>query len=171
MRHRIKTEKFSRPRAQRRALISSLLRNIFIYERIVTSEAKAKKIRRWVDKLITLAKKNTLSNHRLCYKFLKDHRLVKILFDKIAPRFNDINSGYTRIIDLGYRKGDACKMAILELVRTEKKEKKYTQKKHSEKQEFKETAGEKKISPKESEKRKGLMWGVKRIFKKERDAL
>lgn len=172
MRHRVKTEKFSRPRAQRKALIRSLLRSILIHERIITQEAKAKKIRRWVERLITLAKNDTLANRRLSYRILGDHKLVKKLFENIAPRFKDVEGGYSRIIDLGYRKGDASKMSIFELTKIEKKEKKHIEKKEKEKQVQEEKKEERKIPPKEEpEKKKGIMWGVKRIFKKERDTL
>jgi large subunit ribosomal protein L17 len=155
MRHRKKSKKFSRSRAQRKALMKSLLRSIITYERIVTTESKAKGIRKWVDRLITWAKEDTLHHRRLCYRWLEDHKLVKRLFEEIAPRFKDVNGGYIRIIDLGNRRGDGAKLSILELTRTEKKEK--VSKKKEEK---------KKREPKEE--KKSFVSGVKKIFKKEK---
>jgi large subunit ribosomal protein L17 len=160
MRHRKKSEKFSRSRAQRKALVKSLLRAIFTYERITTTESKAKGIRKWIDKLITWAKEDTLHHRRLCYRWLEDHKLVKRLFEEIAPRFKEVNGGYTRIIDLGNRKDDGANMSILELTKIEKKEK-VSKKKEERKKEEK---------PKEEQKeeKKGFVSGVKKIFKKER---
>jgi large subunit ribosomal protein L17 len=135
--------------------MKSLLRSIITYERIVTTESKAKGIRKWVDRLITWAKEDTLHHRRLCYRWLEDHKLVKRLFEEIAPRFKDVNGGYIRIIDLGNRRGDGAKLSILELTRTEKKEK--VSKKKEEK---------KKREPKEE--KKSFVSGVKKIFKKEK---
>ncbi|MDD4955805.1 MAG: 50S ribosomal protein L17, partial [Candidatus Omnitrophica bacterium] len=95
MRHRKKSQKFSRPRAQRKALKKSLLRSLLIYERIKTSEAKAKELSSWVDRLISMAKEPTLHHKRLAYELLCDHMLVKKLFDNIAPRFKEIKGGYS----------------------------------------------------------------------------
>ena len=172
MRHRRKNPKFSRPRAQRKALIKSLLRSLFIYERITTQEAKAKKMRPWVDKLITWAKEDTLHHRRLCFQLLGDHNLVKRLFEAIGPRFKDVPGGYTRIIDVGFRKGDASKLAIFELTKIEKKEKKHKEKKEKEKSHAIEEKKEEKHAPrKEKQPKKGLLSSVRKIFKKERDSL
>ena len=123
MRHRKKSEKFSRPRAQRKALIKSLLRSIIIYEKIKTTTSYAKAIRSTMDKFISLAKQASLSARRKAYETLGDHKLVKKLFNEIAPRFKDLSSGYTRIIHSGYRKGDGAGMSIVELVRIKEKHK------------------------------------------------
>jgi len=155
MRHRKKSKKFSRSRAQRKALMKSLLRSIITYERIVTTESKAKGVRKWVDRLITWAKEDTLHHRRLCYRWLENHKLVKRLFEEIAPRFKDVSGGYIRITDLGNRRGDGAKLSILELTRTEKREK--VSKKKEEK---------KKREPREE--KKSFISGVKKIFKKEK---
>ena len=162
MRHRKKSERFSRSRAQRKALIRSLLRSLFIYEKIVTTQSKAKGIRGWVDKLIEWAKKDTLHHRRLAYRILCDHKLVKRLFEEIGPRFKDISGGYTRIVNIGYRKGDGALLSLLELTRIkeEKKEKK-------KKEEKKEVVVEKESPPQETAQpqKKSFLQGIKRLFK------
>jgi len=162
MRHRKKSERFSRSRAQRKALIRSLLRSLFIYERIVTTQSKAKGVRGWVDKLIEWAKKDTLHHRRLAYRILCDHKLVKRLFEEIAPRFKDISGGYTRIVNVGYRKGDGALLSLLELTRI--KEKKKEKKKKEEKKEAgieKETPSQEIVQP----QKKSFLQGIKRLFK------
>jgi large subunit ribosomal protein L17 len=169
MRHRKTIKRFSRPAFQRKALVKSLIRAVITKERISTTEAKAKAIRSWVEKLITLAKKDTLHNRRLSYRLLEDHTLVNRLFESIGPRFKEVPGGYTRVIDFGNRKGDGAKLSILELTRKEEKEKKPVAKKEKAVKEKKETE---KVVPKKTEKpKKGLMSGVKKMFKKERDSL
>ena len=161
MRHRKKSEKFSRSRAQRKALIKSLLRSLVIYERIKTTKSKAMAISSYMDKLITWAKKNTLHSRRLSYDILGNHKLVKKLFDEIGPRFKDINGGYTRVLNIGYRKGDGAFISIVEL--TQRKQKKSRKKKvTSEDKKSKDT------TPQEDKgkDKKGFISGVKGIFKK-----
>ena len=165
MRHRRKSEKFSRPRAQRKALVKSLLTSLVTYERIKTTKSKAMAIRSYMDKLITLAKKNDLSTRRLSYKILEDRTLVKKLFDDIAPRFKDIKGGYTRVFDLGHRKGDGAAISIVELTV-----------RHNDKRKRGETASsgakaEKDSVSKDNQSRKSFVSGVKNIFKKKSSAL
>lgn len=175
MRHRKKIEKFSRSRAQRKALIKALLRAVVINERITTTESKAKALRKWVDRLITLAKKDTLHARRLSYRLLGSHLLVKRLFEEIGPRFKDIAGGYSRVIGFTKRKGDNAKLSIFELTKIDKKEKKHKEKKEKEESAKEEKRGEKpafqKGLPKKGLPKKGLFSGVKKIFKKERDSL
>ncbi len=106
----------SRPKSQREALLKSLATNLFLQEKIKTTEAKAKELRVVAEKLITKAKKNTLSNNRLLVKVLAPH-VVKKLVGEIAPNYKSSAGGYTRIIKLGPRKSDGAKMAIIELVK------------------------------------------------------
>jgi len=159
MRHRVKSEKFSRPEGQRRALKKSLLRAILLQERIKLLKSQGRALKSWTEKLITLAKNDTLHNRRLAYRQLNDHALVKRLFISIAPRFKDIPGGYTRMLDFGLRKGDGATLSILELTKREEKEKKVPKVKakevKAEKQEKKATAGKKSIGA-----------GVKKIFNK-----
>ena len=115
MRHRKKSEKFSRPRAQRKALIKALIRAVLISERIVTTTPKVKYIKAKVDRIITLGKKGGLARRRLAYRTLGSHTLVNKLFDDIAHRFSGIQGGYTRTLRLGQRKGDGASTSLVEL--------------------------------------------------------
>jgi large subunit ribosomal protein L17 len=171
MRHRKKSEKFSRSRAQRKALIKSLLRAIIINERITTTTRKAKALSSRTDKLISLAKTNSLSSRRLSYRLLESHKLVQRLFEVIGPRFKNINGGYTRVIKLKSRKGDGAPLSILELSKLEiiKKTKKKTKQEPETK-----TSSEKAKThdlKKESKPKKGIIPNVRKIFKKQRDAV
>ena len=162
MRHRKKSEKFSRSRAQRKALVKSLLRSLVIYGRIKTTKSKAMAIRSYMDKLISRAKKNGLSSRRLSYNILGSHTLVKKLFDEIGPRFKDINGGYTRVFNIGYRKGDSALVSIVELTRRE-------QKKSRKKKVIAEDIN-KDVASKKGKDKKGFISGVKGIFKKSKDS-
>jgi large subunit ribosomal protein L17 len=171
MRHRKKSEKFSRSRAQRKALIKSLLRAVIINERITTTTSKAKHLRAQVDKLITLAKKGTLASRRMAFAALGDHKLVRRLFDVIGPRFTHIKGGYTRVLKAGVRKGDGASLAVFELTKVEKKVKPSRVKKEKVKEEQPQKPEEKKPPKREVKPKKGIISGVRQIFKKERDAL
>ncbi len=115
MRHLKKGRKFGRIRKVRRGLIRSLLNNLIEREKITTTEAKAKEIRPLVEKMITRAKKDTIANRRIVAKTFPAN-LVKKIFTEIASRYNERKGGYTRIIKLGKRRGDASSMAIIEFV-------------------------------------------------------
>ncbi len=116
MRHRVKGNHLSRNMGARKALLRSLVRAVLINQRITTRPALAKEARRLVEKLITLGKKGTLSARRRANRVLNDRRLVKILFDEIAPKFAERNGGYTRIYKLPVvRKGDGASLCLLEL--------------------------------------------------------
>ena len=173
MRHRKKSEKFSRTHAPRKALVKSLLRALFIYERITTTESKAKGMRHWAERLINWAKNDNLHNRRLAFQYLCDHNLVKRLFEVIGPRFKNVNGGYTRIFDLCFRPGDGARCSILELTKLEKKEKKHRKEKKEVEEKEEESPKEKppKLAPKKEQPKKGLISGMKNIFKKERDSL
>ncbi|MFA5271863.1 MAG: 50S ribosomal protein L17 [Candidatus Omnitrophota bacterium] len=171
MRHRRKSKKFSRNRAQRKALTKSLLRSMVIYERIKTTESKAKSLKSWIDKLITLAKTDTLHHRRLAFQDLRDHLLVKKLFEVIAPRFQGINGGYTRMFYLGFRKGDASRISLIELTKMETKEKKVKEKKEKEIEKVEVEHKEVRHAPHKEKPKKTIIDGVKGIFKKERDSL
>jgi len=124
MRHNNKLAKLSRSRAQRKALIRSLARNIFIYERIKTTPTKAKELSKIVDKIINWAKRGTLHSKRLIYQVIPDHKIVKRIADDFAVRYKNVNSGFTRIIKAGFRKGDGADLAFIEFTnKVEKKRK------------------------------------------------
>jgi large subunit ribosomal protein L17 len=116
MRHRVGGRKLQRTSAHRQALFRNQSAALIKHEQITTTLAKAKELRPYVEKLITLAKKGGLSNRRLAHaRLLDDAQLVK-LFDVLAARYADRNGGYTRIIKAGIRKSDASPMAIIEFV-------------------------------------------------------
>jgi large subunit ribosomal protein L17 len=117
MRHHNTNRKFGRSKTQRRALLNSLALNLIIKEKIKTTEAKAKEVRPFVEKLVTKAKKDTLANRRVVLaKLGNKDREVKKLFTVLAPKYTDRNGGYTRIIKLGARKSDSAKMAVIEFI-------------------------------------------------------
>jgi len=126
MRHLVKGKKLRRNTAQRRALLRNLVTSFLEKERIRTTLAKAKAARPLAEKMITLAKKDTIHTKRLVLRFIYKKEVVKRLFSEIGPRFSERPGGYTRIVKIGPRSGDGAEMAILELIDTEfkKKEKK-----------------------------------------------
>ena len=116
MRHRVGGRKLQRTSSHRAALFRNMAAALIKHEQITTTTAKAKELRPYVEKLITLAKKGGLSNRRLAHaRMLDDTQLAK-LFDVLATRYADRNGGYTRIIKAGLRASDAAPIAIIELV-------------------------------------------------------
>ena len=116
MRHRVAGRKLQRTTAHRNALFRNMAAALIKHEQITTTTAKAKELRPYVEKLITLAKKGGLSNRRLAHtRLMDDTQLVK-LFDVIAPRYAERNGGYTRVIKAGIRASDASPIAIIEFV-------------------------------------------------------
>ena len=116
MRHRVGHRKLQRTSAHRAALFRNMAAALIKHEQITTTTAKAKELRPYVEKLITLAKHGGLSNRRLAHaRLLDDAQLVK-LFDTLATRYADRNGGYTRIVKVGIRASDASPMSIIELV-------------------------------------------------------
>ena len=109
--------KLGRNSSARKALFKSILTSLFKYERIETTEAKAKEVSGLADQLITLAKRGDLSARRQAAAQLADKEVVQQLFGSIAEQFKDRQGGYTRILKLGVRRGDAAPMVILELVK------------------------------------------------------
>ena len=117
MAHRIDGRKLSRKRGPRLALYKNLITSVLRYERVQTTEAKAKEIRGQVERMITLAKKGDLTARRAVISALPDEPLVvSKLFDEIAPKYADRTSGYTRITHVGQRQGDAAPIVQIELV-------------------------------------------------------
>ena len=115
MRKLKKGRKLSRKRGQRRALLKSLARSLFLHERIKTTEAKAKEVSSFAEKFITKAKKDDLATRRYLSRFFSQ-RVVKKLISDIAKRYQERPGGYTRVVKLGPRESDGAKMAIIELV-------------------------------------------------------
>ncbi len=116
MRHKIAGRKLGRGTAHRMLMLRGLVTDLLRHESIQTTEPKAKETRRLAEKVITRAKKGTLHQRRLAAAFLTDEDVVAKLFDDIGPRFDERPGGYTRLIKIGPRKGDASPMARLELV-------------------------------------------------------
>ena len=116
MRHQKKGRKLGRNSAQRRALFQTLSCQVIEHGRIRTTLAKAKEVRPVVEEMITLGKRGDLHAHRQAVAFLRQKPIVKSLFEDIAPRYAERSGGYTRIIKLGPRLGDAAEMAYIELV-------------------------------------------------------
>ena len=115
MNHRIGGRKFGLPSDQRRALLKSLVRALFVYQTIQTTETRAKDVRSIAEKLITGARVDTLHARRLARAYLGDETLVHHLFTEIAPEFKT-GSGYTRAVKIGQRRGDAATIVQLSLV-------------------------------------------------------
>ncbi|HHY69472.1 MAG: 50S ribosomal protein L17 [Bacillota bacterium] len=108
--------RFDRPTAQRKALLRGLVTSLFQHERVVTTRAKAKAAQPIAEKMITIAKKDTLAARRQAFAYINDEDTVRKLFETLGPRYAHRQGGYTRIIQIGQRKGDAAPMVILELV-------------------------------------------------------
>lgn len=116
MRHRVKGRKFGREKGHRDLMMKNLVKSLVEHGRINTTQAKAKELRGLAERIITYGKKGTVHHRNLAYKFLQNRTLVKKVFDEIAPKFKDVEGGYTRVIKNGYRKGDCAPMAIIEFV-------------------------------------------------------
>ena len=116
MRHSVKGRKLGRTASHRSALLNALTTSLLKHKRIKTTEAKAKEARTFVEKLITKAKKNDLHVRRQVMSLIHDKDVVNELFSEIIPKIGERPGGYTRVVKLGNRNGDAAAMAILELV-------------------------------------------------------
>jgi large subunit ribosomal protein L17 len=116
MRHLNTGRKLSRNSSHRWALMRNLMAALLREEKIQTTDAKAKELRRFVDRVITLGKQGSLHARRQVLAIIQDKAVVKKLFDSIGPRFRDRPGGYTRIIKLGWRHGDAAPVSLVELV-------------------------------------------------------
>ena len=164
MRHRNAIRKLSRTATHRKATMANMAVALFERKHIHTTVAKAKAVRSYSERLITLAKKETLHARRLAYTKLQKRKIVKMLFEEIAPNYIDRPGGYTRIIKLGQRAGDGAEMAVIELVGYEMASKK---KKEKEKEKESQTDTKKKkrakaenleketVAPKEKKVKKG----------------
>ncbi len=116
MRHSIKGRKFNRPSAHRKLMFANLAKSLIRYEQIKTTLPKAKDLRPFVEKLITIGKKDSLHARRMLIAKLGDNSIAAKLIDVVGKRYNSRNGGYTRIIKAGTRYGDMAPMAYIELV-------------------------------------------------------
>ena len=116
MNHRNGFNPLSRTTAHRRAMSRNMVTSLFRYERITTTKSKALEVRKSAEKLITRAKEDTVHNRREAAKFISDEKILNKLFTEIGPRMKERNGGYTCVLKLGFRQGDAADVVILELV-------------------------------------------------------
>ena len=116
MRHKVDTLKLGRSSAHRRAMLANMVSSLFYSGRIETTLVKAKAARRFAERMITLGKQGTLHSRRLAAARMRDEGAVKKLFDEIAPAYTGRQGGYTRILKLGQRRGDAAETCLLMLV-------------------------------------------------------
>lgn len=116
MRHLKKGRHLHRSSSHRKALLKNLAVSVLTNERVQTTEAKAKEVRRLIDRVITWGKRGDLHARRLAVRQVRSRTVVKKVFDELAPRYRERPGGYTRIMKLGYRHGDNAPMVVLELV-------------------------------------------------------
>ena len=116
MRHKKLGRRFGRQSGHRQAMFSNLAADLIRHEQIVTTLAKAKDLKRVMDKYITLAKRGDLNSRRLAAARLRDDEMVKKLFDTLGPRYRDRPGGYTRVMKAGFRYGDMAPRAVIEFV-------------------------------------------------------
>ena len=116
MNHKNGFNPLSRTTAHRRAMSRNMVTSLFRFERITTTSAKAKEVRKAAEKLITRSKVDTVHNRRIAAKFIQDEKILNKLFTELGPRMKDRKGGYTRILKIGFRQGDTADMVILELV-------------------------------------------------------
>jgi ribosomal protein L17 len=119
MRHLKAGSKLKRDSGSRKALLRNLVTSVIEQERVVTTVTKAKAVKPLIDKMITLGKRDTLHARRQAASFLETPKSVKKLFDTLGARFGQRQGGYTRIVRLGFRKGDGAEQAMIELVGSE----------------------------------------------------
>lgn len=133
MRHRRDTLKLGRTSSHRKAMFRNMVTSLFKYDRIQTTDIKAKELRRWADKLVTLAKRGDLHARRIALSIIRERDVVQKLFNEAGQRFSAISGGYTRIVKVGRRPGDAAQVSIIELVSkpVEKKKKEKKPKKNA----------------------------------------
>ncbi len=160
MRHQKAGTKLNMTASHRKAVFRNLANALFEHERIKTTSPKAMELRRVVERLITLSKRNDTHAMRLAFAFLRNKEIVKRLFTDIGTRYAEINGGYTRVVKAGRRKGDAAPMAIIELTQRKEKEKEKEKKAEGKKAKAKKgkekapkTAQAKEVQPKEEKEK------------------
>lgn len=116
MRHRVKGRSFGRTAEHRRAMMRNMATSLFLHGRVETTTEKAKELRRYAEPIITKAKRGDLHARRLVQRDIQDREALQKLFDEIGPKYAERQGGYTRVLHLGHRPGDAAEMSIIELV-------------------------------------------------------
>ncbi len=155
MRHRKAGLKLNRTASHRNAMFRNMVTSLFKHDRIRTTGAKAKELRRWADHIITLAKRGDLHARRQALAIVREKDVVHKLFENAAERFGAIAGGYTRVVKLGRRPGDAAPVSLIELVVSQDTKKKKAKKKKAKAEAApKKAAADKKVVKKEEEKPK-----------------
>ncbi|MBN2788973.1 MAG: 50S ribosomal protein L17 [Candidatus Delongbacteria bacterium] len=116
MRHNVKGRKLNKTASHRKAMFANMSAQLYEHKQIKTTLPKAKELRKYAEKMITLGKKGDLNSLRQALKFLRHKEVVYKLFNDIAPNYKERNGGYTRVLKLGTRKGDAAEVAVIQLV-------------------------------------------------------
>lgn len=169
MRHRVAGRKLSRHTQHRELMFRNMLVSLLQYERIKTTLAKGKELRRWADRIITLGKKGTLHARRQAFALLRNEGIVKKLFDEIAPKLKDREGGYTRVFKLGWRQGDGAPLSLVELVTFSHPEEKKKSTIKKAKEVLKKVTPKRKGKGEEKEKKKEKERGIEKE-KKEKKA-
>jgi large subunit ribosomal protein L17 len=158
MRHQKAGRRLGRNMSHRKALMRNMATSLLDHEKIETTEIKAKEVRRYAEKMITLGKRGDLHARRQALSFLRSRDVVAKVFDEYAERFKDRNGGYTRIMKLGHRVGDNARMAIIEVLPSEEskvKDKKTSKEKGEKETKAKDVGVEKGKAEKKAQKEKG----------------
>ena len=129
MRHQIKGKKLNRTKSHRDAMMANMVMSLLDHRTVKTTDAKAKELRRLADRIISTARENTVAARRQVAKTVRDRKIVKKLFDEIAPQFKDRESGFTRVMKIGYRRGDSALISMVELMTKKPKSEKEKSKK------------------------------------------
>ena len=116
MRHKLGYKKLNRTSEHRKAMIKNMLNSLIKYEQIITTLPKAKELKPQIDKVITIGKKNILSNKKRLFSKLQNQSSVKKVFEELSKRYSKWNGGYSRLLKAGFRTGDDAPMAVIELV-------------------------------------------------------
>mgnify|MGYP006229917267 FL=1 len=143
MRHKFGYRKLNKTGEHRKALFKNMLNSLIKYEQIITTLPKAKELKPQIDKVITIGKKNILSNKKRLFSKLQDKSSVKKVFDILSERYNKRKGGYSRVLKAGFRTGDDAPMAVIELVDRDTEAKKIDKPKKVETEETKKSAAPK----------------------------
>jgi large subunit ribosomal protein L17 len=133
MRHQIKVNKLSRTKSHREAMLANLATSLFEHRMIETTEAKAKELKKLADRLISTAKADTVAARRQVGRTIQNKKVMQKLFTEIVPQFKDRPSGFTRVLKLGFRRGDSAMISVVELLTEKPKVEKTKGKKDKEK--------------------------------------
>ena len=153
MRHHKAGVKLNRTTSHRNAMFRNMVTSLFKYEKIKTTDVKAKELRRWADHLITLAKKGDLHARRQALAIVREKEVVYKLFDEAQKRYGKISGGYTRIVKIGRRPGDAAPVSMIELVALEEGKKKKAKKNVKKQEEKKQIAADKEVEAEKKEEK------------------